>query len=469
MTAARQRATRQLPAGPLRGLGAVRLSHLTDETLSPEVQTEKIASTIKARGDIKVDITSDLNVSGAVSPFEREDLGPWLTDPERIAMWDYIIVAKLDRITRSLLDFQLLLQWCEAHGKFIISVSEGFDLSTPIGKMIANILIMFAEFERTRMGERRSERAQADIARGWYGGGWLKYGFDAVKIGEGPGAHYERVENLDEKCNARYMADGIFAGKSAEQIARELAEREIPTKRGGKWAGTTVLDILRDPAGIIDADTWARLQPIISAMSKPKYNRRDAANLSGCVLCGKCGGPMWGQVTTRGDKEWQYYRCHSDECKNTTKMIRAEMLEAAVDETVVSLYGAEMHTERVLVPGGDVQRQLSEIDRSLALLSAKLAARSITRAEYRAAQDILLDEQERLEGLPQEPDRYEVIETGLTVAEFWAKIDWPVKRQYLTSRGWIIRAVAGERRGDVPVVSVEGGELTEDARALGIL
>lgn len=468
MTAARLRAPRQV-TGPLRALGAVRLSHLTDETLSPEVQTDKIASTIKARGDVKVGITSDLNVSGAVSPFEREDLGPWLTDPERIALWDYIIVAKLDRITRSLLDFQLLLQWCEAHGKFIISVSEGFDLSTPIGKMIANILIMFAEFERTRMGERRSERAQADKARGWWGGGWTKYGFDAVKIGD----HYEVAENTSERAAAYRMAEGILAGMSAESVARMLADDGIPTKRGGKWAGTTVLDILKDPSGIIDAETWGRLQPIIGALSRPKNNRYDAASLSGCVSCGVCRGPLWGQRNTRTRKGvttvWQYYRCHSDECKHSTKMIRAEALEAATDEAIVSLYGSERHTERTLVPGGDIQRQLNEIDRSLAELTARLASKSITRAEYRTAQDILLDEQERLEGSPQEPDRYEVTETGLSVAEFWAGIEWAEKRVYLTSRNWQIYATAGETRGDIPVVSIETGEMTEDARALGIL
>lgn len=63
-------------------------------------------------------------MSGSISPFDRKDLGPWLTDPEKISLWDAIIVAKLDRLTRNLFDFLEFWRWCDAHGKAIISVQE---------------------------------------------------------------------------------------------------------------------------------------------------------------------------------------------------------------------------------------------------------------------------------------------------------------------------------------------------------
>ena len=135
----------------------VRLSNFTDETTSPERQNEQISLTAKVRGDTITGTAEDLEVSGAVSPFARDQLGPWLTDPAKIALWDGLMVAKLDRLSRSLLDFALLLKWCEANGKTIISVSEGIDFSTSMGRMFGQILIMFAEFERLRMAERRTE------------------------------------------------------------------------------------------------------------------------------------------------------------------------------------------------------------------------------------------------------------------------------------------------------------------------
>lgn len=444
-----------------RALGVVRLSHLTDETLSPEVQRDKIDLTVQARGDKLIHIAEDLDVSGAVSAWNR-DLAPWLEEPERIAQWDYIIVAKLDRLTRSILDFQLLLMWCAEHGKTIISIGEGFDLSTLMGKMAANFLIMFAEFERERMSERRSERAQADIARGWWGGGRTKYGFIPVKVDN----HYEVIVDPDEKAIAERMALGIFAGKSATQIARELTADEVPTKVGGKWAATTILDILRDPSGVLDTDTWLKLQPIIGAMSRPKNNRYDAAALTGVIFCARCRKPMWGQRTQRRDTIWSYYRCHSEECKHVTKMIRAADLETAADDFIVSEFGHLPHTERQLVAGSDTARLLAEIDRSLTELAAKLTAKLISRNDFRTQQDILFAEQDRLENLPVEPDRYHDVETGLTVAQYWASLDWPAKRQYFTTRGLAIYALAGKRRGDVPTVSIEGGEMAADARAL---
>jgi len=92
-----------------------------------------------------------------VNPFRREDLGPWFDRPDE---WDGIIVHKPDRLTRSLLDFASLIIWCEDHGKTIISVSESIDLGTSAGRLMAKIIVLFAEFERERIGERVREMHQ---------------------------------------------------------------------------------------------------------------------------------------------------------------------------------------------------------------------------------------------------------------------------------------------------------------------
>jgi DNA invertase Pin-like site-specific DNA recombinase len=65
-----------------------------------------------------------------VSPFDRDDLGPWLR-PRRLHQWDILVVAKLDRVSRSLVDFANLLTWCQEHGKVLVSVAEGLDFGTP--------------------------------------------------------------------------------------------------------------------------------------------------------------------------------------------------------------------------------------------------------------------------------------------------------------------------------------------------
>jgi site-specific DNA recombinase len=92
----------------MRLLAVVRLSDLTDETTSPERQRGKITTYAKLHDHEVVGVAEDLDVSGAVSPFDRPQLGPWLKRPDD---WDGLIVAKYDRLTRSLLDFLVLYKW----------------------------------------------------------------------------------------------------------------------------------------------------------------------------------------------------------------------------------------------------------------------------------------------------------------------------------------------------------------------
>ena len=179
----------------MRALGAVRLSNLTDETTSPERQREQIRGYASIHGHTVIHITEDLDVSGATSPFERDDLGPWLTDPDKINQWDCLIVAKLDRLTRSLRDFDEFREWCDRHGKTFMSVSESMDLTTPIGRMFANLLAMFAQFQRERTAELRAEAADTIRKAGRWGGGVVPFGYEAYK--DGP-AWYLRT--CDDTC-----------------------------------------------------------------------------------------------------------------------------------------------------------------------------------------------------------------------------------------------------------------------------
>src|SRR5579859_5316793 len=139
----------------MRILGAARLSHDTDESTSIARQREQIELTTRARGDTLVHITEDTDVSGAVAPDRRPELGPWLTDPSLVGQWDVLMVAKLDRLTRSSQDFARLVEWCQDHGKTLVSISESIDLGTAAGRLAVDIFVRFAQYERERMSERR--------------------------------------------------------------------------------------------------------------------------------------------------------------------------------------------------------------------------------------------------------------------------------------------------------------------------
>jgi site-specific DNA recombinase len=109
----------------MRLLPAIRLSIWDDSSTSPERQMTKIETYARLGGHELIPISEseyDLHVSGAVSPWDRPGLGPWLR-VDRLNMWDGLIVAKLDRLTRSLIDFVTLVSWLEARGKTLVCLN----------------------------------------------------------------------------------------------------------------------------------------------------------------------------------------------------------------------------------------------------------------------------------------------------------------------------------------------------------
>src|SRR5205085_7967474 len=108
-----------------------------------------------------------------VSPFDRPQLGPWL---QRADEWDGLIVARYDRLTRSLLDFLVLYKWLSDRGKTLIWIDPPLDFSTPFGKAMANVLITFAELELAVITERIREAWHALREAGKSPGGTVPFG-----------------------------------------------------------------------------------------------------------------------------------------------------------------------------------------------------------------------------------------------------------------------------------------------------
>jgi site-specific DNA recombinase len=438
----------------MRLLGAARLSHRTDESTSIARQKERINSYANSR-DPKptvVHITEDDDVSGATDPFERENLGPWLTDPEKIALWDGLIVTKLDRLTRSLSDFDTLCKWCERNKKIIISVDESLDLSTYMGRMFANILAMFAEFERERIGDRRRQRAADDKARGWWGGGRPPYGYRPVKIGD----HWELEVDPETKSIVEWIAGEIIAGKSATSVAQILTERGTPTPGGAsKWYQNTIRDMLRNPKTVLDPQTQLK---VLDALDSSKANwtkRGDAAMLLNIAYCYDCRSskaglkPLYSKRYTSKGHLYEYYTCSANCGARRVSMAGLEEKIAAS----VAKHAREKWREKHIIPGDNHNAEISIIERRIRELD-------LDAPDYAETHSQLMTDRSRLKSLPAKADRVEWLETGETIAEHWEKMNLAERRTWLLTQGTKVHAGCHKDRSLYGVVELNVYGLT---------
>lgn len=117
---------------PERWLAAARISYMTKkdrargDDLINGIQTQDVRSVEWARheGHVIVHVTKDRNVSGAIAPWERPELGPWLTDPVELVQYDGIVAYDVSRLSREYFDLAWLRKWAEENHKKLYVIKE---------------------------------------------------------------------------------------------------------------------------------------------------------------------------------------------------------------------------------------------------------------------------------------------------------------------------------------------------------
>ena len=136
---------------------------------------------------------------------------------------DGLVVAKLDRLSRSVLDFAAFMERAQRKGWAVVVLDLGVDTATPQGELVANTFAAFAQFERRLIGQRTREALAVKAAEG-------------VRIG--------RPRQLDPKV-ARRIRNLRSRGHSLAKIAERLNADDVPTAHGGaRWYSSTVRAVL---------------------------------------------------------------------------------------------------------------------------------------------------------------------------------------------------------------------------------
>lgn len=243
---------------------------------------------------------------------------------------DVVAVYRLDRLSRSLLDYSQLQAFLDKKGVAFISVTEQFETSTPMGRMVLNLLANFAQFERETIAQRTRDKMGAARRRGMWTGGRPVLGYDVVDK--------KLVVNPDEAEQVRDIFALYLDLCSLQALAHELDLRGIRnknwvTKKGREQGGghldkSTLQLLLRNPiytgrtrAGdsvvegqheaIIDQATWGAVQAKLASQAPTTGRQRrstSTALLAGISRC-HCGSALTPSHTKRGGRSHTYYVC----------------------------------------------------------------------------------------------------------------------------------------------------------------
>jgi site-specific DNA recombinase len=243
---------------------------------------------------------------------------------------DVVAVYRLDRLSRSLLDFASLMREFEQRGVAFVSVTERFDSSTPIGRMTLNLLATFAQFERETIALRTKDKVSASRRRGMFTGGRPVLGYDIVN-------KKLVVNEVEAEVVCRIFEMYLELG-SVLAVVEELRLRGITNKRwtnkasktqgGGPFDKNVLAGLLRNPLyvgdvragddnvpgeheGIVERDVWDRVQQQLSRQAPDvgaRATKRSTALLSGILRC-RCGAAMTPTTAKGRGRTYAYYAC----------------------------------------------------------------------------------------------------------------------------------------------------------------
>jgi site-specific DNA recombinase len=444
----------------MRILKVIRLSDEKDTSTSTEGQHEQIEKWAGERGHTVLDQSAeDTDISGRkVSPFKRPQLKQWLREP-KMSEWDILVCSKQDRLFRSVADIGNMTKWCLENKKSWASVAENTDLSTPAGRMYANQLAVFAEFEADRGGERRAESAERLSRKGQWDGGTYPFGY-MPKIN---GVAWTLVQS-EYAPTVREMASRAIAGDSNGKIARWLNGEGIKTTRGNQWSPDVVGKLLRNPAlagwsvyrgaivldddgnhvaitaePVLDDDEWRALQAALDSRKQTRGERVGGHMLLRVAFCGRCSTdekevPIYGHLR-QGRNRTNVYRC--EKCGYSVPMGK---LESQLEAIVMHMIGDKPLPRKVVIPAISHTAELEKVGRKIDELDDSFARGEIPARAYGRMMTRLEADQADLAAKPQRRERIEYVAdpSGVTVREHWAGLDNEGRGKFLRQWGFRI-------------------------------
>lgn len=283
---------------------------------------------------------------------------------------DCVLVYRLDRLTRSVLDLHKLLETFDKYNCKFKSATEVFDTTTAMGRFFITIVGAMASWERENMGERISMGFQEKVRQGKYAHNIRPFGYN-LDLDEGV-----LSINEEEAKIVKLIYDLYLKGLGANRICRHLNEKGIHTKGGNAWNDKPLMEILKNPIyigtirwnkdsdnvmmvedsapPIIDKSVFDEVQRTINQRKtmSPKQVSSDYL-FSGVIKCPVCGTNMTGYPVYYKDSKgnrttYRNYRCakkKTGQCEGS-KTVSERTLEKEFIRYMKTIdFNSELETE----------------------------------------------------------------------------------------------------------------------------
>jgi len=475
------------------------------EGTSLESQLQQVREYCKHQGWQVVGEYNDPGFSGKND--DRPGLRQLLSEA-RNSIFDVVVVARLDRLSRKLRLLLELEEKLKENGISIHSVKDSIDTSTAIGRTVFQVLGLVAEWERDAIVERTRGGRLQRYKQGLWGPGNVLYGYS-----------YDRQTKklvIDQECAqvVRRVFNLYATGKSIVATCDVLNAERVPPRsnRAVGWHSGAIRDIIVNPAymgqqivgrngpisklrhgipekairinipAIVDSDIWQAAQRHLSGNKHVHPTRVNLWLLQGLMSCGECSHTFRSEIT-HGKR---YYGCtgrlkrtHVDGSPRCTSprldadwlerqvwssietiLNDPEKLEKLLSDTIERLKARETELDARLRPIDDQLIQIAEKKKRLAQdwVDNAMGQKEVEERRHR-----LEKEETRLRNLRGEvdPAQLEELEQTRAMLRFWQNQKASMSWNLLDEDGRVIQTVERPHKTALTLVSLEDKELSE--------
>ena len=273
---------------------------------------------------------------------------------------DLVVCYKVDRLSRSLMDFARMMSVFEQHRVSFVSVTQQFNTATSMGRLVLNVLLSFAQFEREMVSERTRDKIAATRRKGKWTGGLPLLGYDVDR------ERNKLIVNEEEAVRVRAIFDLYLQHQSLLPVVRELNQRGWVNKRwrikaghdkGGRpfdrvnlhrlLTNETYIGKVRykdelhpgEHQGIIDSETWQRTQALMKRNGHSggaQLRNEFGALLKGILRCSACNCAMTpAHSTKKGCKRYRYYTCTNAQKRGWANCPSRSVPAAQIERVVI--------------------------------------------------------------------------------------------------------------------------------------